>query len=655
MLRLAFILLSGSALLFGADLTGTWRGDAGPSVPVTLKLQQTGNTLSGTEEIQGRLLPLRDGHVDGDRFTFSIDFPAGGRLRPMSFTGTPGAGGEIRLSGDLPLVLKRVESAPDASRIERLASLIRLWGTIRFFHPSIASRPIDWDAAFIAAIPLVEKAASRNDFAQAISGMLAALHDSETLVLADDAPEPLPIACQCRKITRSGFVGTGPSTGGGYFVDWENVSRRAPFLMTLWDGLRVALRTAEPVSASAEIRDTDNPYPGDVPAREYRLLGLARYWNAIHYFYGYPDSLGALNNSWDATLEEFIPQFEAAQTGRDYRLAIGRLAARTHDGHSFVGGGTGALLSELGLQPDVTLRHISGGIVVTASGVPRIAPGDIVRTIDGVTAADREKSLMALFPWSTPQSGRLIADRYLLAGPEPRVRVGLRKPDGADAEIELERNRSFASVRPAPVMQAAFGILPSGPGYIDLTRLRQNDVDRAFDSMTGTPGIIFDLRGSTDGGAFARIAARLTDKPVVAALLRHRVWHGPDPRELTVEDSRQEAYPAGKPAYRGRVAVLIDADAFSQAEHTALFLEASANVIFVGTPTAGTDGEVTGIVLPGAIPAHFAAMGIRHADGRPLQRVGILPDIWIEPTAAGIRQGRDEVLEKAVDALLRKP
>jgi C-terminal processing protease CtpA/Prc len=314
-----------------------------------------------------------------------------------------------------------------------------------------------------------------------------------------------------------------------------------------------------------------------------------------------------------------------------------------------------SLLSELGLQPDVILRHIAGGIVVTASGVPRIAPGDIVRTIDGVTAADREKSLMALFPWSTLQSGRLIADRYLLAGPEPRVRVGIRKPDDANAEIELERDRSFASVRPAPVMRAAFGILPSGPGYIDLTRLRPNDVDRAFDSMTGTPGIIFDLRGSLNSGAFTRIAARLTDKPVTAALLRHRVWHGPDPRNVTVEDSRQEAYPAGKTPYRGRVAVLIDAGAFSQAEHTALFLEASANVIFVGTPTAGTDGEVTGIVLPGGIAAHFAAMSIRHADGRPLQRVGMLPDIWVEPTAAAIHKGRDEVLEKAVDALLRTP
>lgn len=124
---------------------------------------------------------------------------------------------------------------------------------------------------------------------------------------------------------------------------------------------------------------------------------------------------------------------------------------------------------------------------------------------------------------------------------------------------------------------------------------------------------------------------------------------------VTVEDTFQYAYPAGKSVYRGTVAVLIDAGAFSQSEHTALFLEAATKVVFVGTPTAGTDGEVTGIVLPGGVRAHFAAMSIRHADGRPLQRVGILPDVWVEPTLTGIQQGRDEVLDRAVSMLSGTP
>lgn len=113
---------------------------------------------------------------------------------------------------------------------------------------------------------------------------------------------------------------------------------------------------------------------------------------------------------------------------------------------------------------------------------------------------------MDLFPWSTRQSGGLIADRYLLAGAGPLVVLGVRKPKGGDEQIELERNSPLAFVRPTPVMETSFGLLPSGLGYIDLTRLSLGDVDRAFDSLMGVPGIIFDLRGSVGSGAFPRVA-----------------------------------------------------------------------------------------------------------------------------------------------------
>jgi C-terminal processing protease CtpA/Prc len=42
---------------------------------------------------------------------------------------------------------------------------------------------------------------------------------------------------------------------------------------------------------------------------------------------------------------------------------------------------------------------------------------------------------------------------------------------------------------------------------------------------------------------------------------------------------------------------------------------------------------------------------VRHADGRRLQRVGIFPDIEIRPTIEGIRSGKDEILERAVELI----
>jgi len=95
--------------------------------------------------------------------------------------------------------------------------------------------------------------------------------------------------------------------------------------------------------------------------------------------------------------------------------------------------------------------------------------------------------------------------------------------------------------------------------------------------------------------------------------------------------------------------MLIDERTISQAEHTGLFFEAANGTKFIGSPTMGANGDVTYFFVPGGIRVNMTGHSVRHADGRQLQRVGLQPDIFVEPTIAGIRAGRDEVLERAID------
>jgi C-terminal processing protease CtpA/Prc len=74
-------------------------------------------------------------------------------------------------------------------------------------------------------------------------------------------------------------------------------------------------------------------------------------------------------------------------------------------------------------------------------------------------------------------------------------------------------------------------------------------------------------------------------------------------------------------------------------------------VTFIGSPTNGANCDVTDLVLPGGIYVGFSGHDVRHADGRQLQRVGIQPYVRVGPTPRGIREGRDEVLEAAVNHL----
>ena len=43
--------------------------------------------------------------------------------------------------------------------------------------------------------------------------------------------------------------------------------------------------------------------------------------------------------------------------------------------------------------------------------------------------------------------------------------------------------------------------------------------------------------------------------------------------------------------------------------------------------------------------------GVFYPDGKQTQRVGIVPDLEIYPTIKGIKDGKDEVLEKAIEMI----
>jgi hypothetical protein len=48
----------------------------------------------------------------------------------------------------------------------------------------------------------------------------------------------------------------------------------------------------------------------------------------------------------------------------------------------------------------------------------------------------------------------------------------------------------------------------------------------------------------------------------------------------------------------------------------------------------------------------ISGIGVFYPDKKPTQRIGILPDFEVRPTIAGIRAGRDEVLEEALRQVL---
>lgn len=107
-----------------------------------------------------------------------------------------------------------------------------------------------------------------------------------------------------------------------------------------------------------------------------------------------------------------------------------------------------------------------------------------------------------------------------------------------------------------------------------------------------------------------------------------------------------------QPHYAGKVVILVDEVSQSQAEYTAMALRSNPRAVVVGSTTAGADGNVSPVPLPGGLSSMISGIGVFYPDKTPTQRVGIVADVEVRPTIAGIRAGRDEVLKRALRLIL---
>jgi C-terminal processing protease CtpA/Prc len=406
----------------------------------------------------------------------------------------------------------------------------------------------------------------------------------------------------------------------------------------------------------------DKPYAQmTFPSVEYRLLALFRFWNIIHYFYPYQH---LMDQDWDSTLAEFIPRFEANQSAFDYQMTVTALAKRLQDSHVGVGNVT-AISDHLGLfAPPVTVSFIDGETVIVAlhdqaAEAAGLKVGDIVLAVDDEPIEQRRARLEQFSVASTPQAMRYRVSQNVLRGAKDKPAKLRIKRDDTLHDVEVLRGAAYGSVASPPdrTTPAVYQILPSGYGYIDLERLQPAAVDAALDAVFGAPAIIFDMRGYPKGTGFV-IGPRLIkgDKPVAVAQFRRPFRRASalfsDENGNQVDNAFTQTFsPSDKSRYRGKVVMLINEQAISQAEHTCLIFSAATDVTFIGTPTNGTNGDITNFILPGNLTVVFTGHDVRHSDGRQLQRVGVQPHITVAPTIGGIREGRDEVLEAAVKYL----
>ena len=569
-------------------------------------------------------------------FGLSATLPAGAQAIALA-PAAPDPAVAVALAAKLPefatLTLRQVDN---------VAALGQVWGLLKYFHPAVAAGQRDWDAEFLRQLPGVLACKSESERSQLLSAWITNL-----------GPVPACAACAAPPTKP---VRLEPD------LSWAQDKRRfsAPLRRQL--AFIAANRYQGPFYYVGQL-GSSTLFPHEeayaepaLPALGLRLLGLCRYWNMYQYYYPYPY---VWTEPWAGVLPALLPRFAEASTPLAYRHAALALFARVHDGHARFYPPDPLLEAERGAyQVAAEVQFIDDQAVITSVRhdglVPAspLRPGDVLTHLAGTPVADLVRQRLPETGASNrPAQLNTIAGNLLYcAAPEVAVRV---RRAGRELALAVPAV-GVGTVPPAQpaVADSMYHFLTPEIGYIDMARIKAAKVPAIMRAFAHAKGIVVDQRNYPGQPVLYALAGLLLDRPVLFSKFTERdptcpgrfLWQAPD----TLKPQSATPYP-------GRVVVLVNEKSRSQAEFTAMAFQATPHGTLLGSQTAGADGNATPITLPGGLKTLMTGIGAYYPNGRETQRVGLVIDVPVRPTVAGLRAGRDELLDRAVELIMTEP
>ncbi|MGH8233278.1 MAG: S41 family peptidase [Rhodanobacteraceae bacterium] len=536
----------------------------------------------------------------------------------------------------------------DGAQVENLVTLGKVWGFLKYYDATITSGQRQWDYELFRVLPEIlaarDRASANAVMAKWIDGLGPVPRCGPCAHLDQHDPQLHP---DLDWIADTRLLGKTLSRKLQWIRDQRRIGTQ--FYIALARGVGYPVFKHEPSYG-------DIPFPDS----GFQLLALFRYWNIIEYWYPDRDVIG---ENWDKVLATFIPKLALAKDLTGYQLQLMALIAKVHDTHA-------NLWSSLDLRPPVghchlpvSLRFVQHQAVVTGiDGIPSntsiLKIGDVIAKLDGHPISSLVKEWTPYYADSNEAARLRDIATYMTRGPCNEVHLVVRR-DGQALRFKVSRvllPGHFLANVPGDYLAIAFHDLP-GPAfrllspkvaYLKLSSAKASQVAEDIKMAAGTKGLIIDARNYPSNFLVFALGSLLVDRPTpfarftVGDLSNPGAFHWAPPEILRPKT----------PHYRGKVVILVDEVTQSQAEYTTMALRAAPGALVVGSATAGADGSASRIPLPGDLFTLISGLGVFYPDRRPTQRIGIVPDVVVEPTIAAVRAGRDLVLEQALRLIL---
>ncbi|MCG7531606.1 S41 family peptidase [Psychrobium sp. MM17-31] len=521
---------------------------------------------------------------------------------------------------------------------QNLELLGRVWGFLKYHHPAVATGKYDWDKELIERLPsylALNSIDARNQF----------------LVKWIDELGPVELCKTCKPTSENAVL--KPDHRWIYQTELPTSLRsRIQFIYKnrhQGDQHYIVKSSAEHPKFTNE-----NGYKAlGNPDQNHPLLTLFRFWNMIEYFSPHKD---VTDKEWSRVLGEYIPKVFESTVPLDYQTHIANLISDLDDGHAFMGGMVVFHRSKGVNFPRFKTEFLDERLIVTKfydndiDTPPVLALGDEIHAINDVAIHDIVSKQLSITSSST-KHGKMawIADE-ILRSDDQQLKITYSRGGKSDNKIvplyDMQTSGMFSQPKTQPV---GYKIISDNIGYLDPSKIQGDDMPAIKAAFNETNSIVVDLRNYPRFIVHELGGWLIKEKTPVAKLTTFNIDNPGEIVNLTMDyiEPRNEHYD-------NPIAVLVNENSKSLPEYTALALRATPKATVFGRTTEGSDGNMSHILLPGPINTAFSGIGVFYPDGKPTQRIGIIPDIRVGRTIEGIKAGKDEVLDAAIKFLTDK-
>ncbi len=394
--------------------------------------------------------------------------------------------------------------------------------------------------------------------------------------------------------------------------------------------------------------------------RKLEVDSFEQVWKTVNDSFWDP-SFGGLN--WRAVHDELLPKIKQARTHEEARAVLEEMIGRLHLTHFEI------IASDVSSDlDDLTARRGDGE---TGIDLRVIGGKALVSSVETETPAARASVERG---WEIVRAGDTPAARIIAKAGQAYEHSSLRElilreallgrlsgPIGSHIEIEFRNAedsrivKTLEEARPHGVL-SRFGFLPptyvwiehgmAAPGvglvgfnmFLDPVNIMQGFGD-AVESCLTCRGFIIDLRGNPGGiGAMAMgMAGWFVDKPderLGTLYMRSGTLN------FTI-NPRPEVY-------KGPLAILVDETSASTSEILAGGMKDLGRARIFGSRTAAAALPSAIIMLPNGDGFQYAMANYISEGGKPLEGIGVTPDVAAPLTREALIEGRDPALDAAL-------